>query len=162
MKVRQRVLAANLALLLLLPALVWAQCPRGDLDGNCKIDGADLQILCRQWLSPPDSIADIDGDDQVDLHDFGLIAADWRAQGMPLFINELLASNTQIIQDPQGENDDWIELYNASDEPINIAGMYLTDDLSTPQKWRSSDTGATAHHHRGPRLSVDLGRWRPR
>ena len=31
----------------------------------------------------------------------------------PVVINELLASNTKSAADPQGEFDDWIELYNA-------------------------------------------------
>lgn len=54
----------------------------------------------------------------------------------PLLINELLASNSTIEQDAQREFDDWIELANTSDSPIDIGGMYLTDDPDTPQRWR--------------------------
>jgi len=51
-------------------------------------------------------------------------------------INELLASNTKSTADSQGGFDDWIELYNAGDAPVNVGGMYLTDDMSVPMKWR--------------------------
>jgi hypothetical protein len=53
-----------------------------------------------------------------------------------LVINELTASNSSGIQDPQGQNDDWIEIHNYGMNTIDIAGMYLTDDLSIPNKWR--------------------------
>ena len=46
----------------------------------------------------------------------------------PLLINEVMASNSTTKQDPQGEYDDWIELVNHSDSPIDIGGMYLTDE----------------------------------
>jgi hypothetical protein len=63
-----------------------------------------------------------------------------RAQGSGddhrVLINELLASNTQSTIDPQGEFEDWIELYNAGDAPVDLGGMYLTDDVSAPSKWR--------------------------
>ncbi|HOV78188.1 MAG TPA: hypothetical protein PLS24_09160, partial [Sedimentisphaerales bacterium] len=54
----------------------------------------------------------------------------------PLYINELLASNATSAKDPQGHYDDWIELYNASDQAIDCGGMYLTDDAANPRKWQ--------------------------
>ncbi len=54
----------------------------------------------------------------------------------PLFINEVMAANSSIIKDPQGQYDDWIEIYNAGDQPVDIGGMCLTDDLLAPTKWR--------------------------
>lgn len=52
----------------------------------------------------------------------------------PLVINELMASNSNFIQDPQGQYADWIELYSPT--TINIGGMYLSDDSSDPTKWQ--------------------------
>ena len=46
-----------------------------------------------------------------------------------LFINEFLASNNSVYADEIGEYDDWVELYNSSSDPIDISGMYLSDDL---------------------------------
>ena len=51
-------------------------------------------------------------------------------------INELMASNTRSIADAQGGHDDWIELYNTSEHPITLTGMYLSDDRANPRKWR--------------------------
>jgi hypothetical protein len=53
-----------------------------------------------------------------------------------IVINELMASNTQDATDPQGQYDDWIELYNPGNTAVDIGGMYLTDDLDNPTKWR--------------------------
>ncbi len=56
--------------------------------------------------------------------------------GTPLVINEFLASNSTTLKDGQSEWDDWIELRNFSDQPVDAGGMYLTDNLSLPAKWR--------------------------
>ena len=51
-------------------------------------------------------------------------------------INEVMASNAATIADPQGDYDDWIELYNTGNTPVDLEGMYLTDDLTEPTKWQ--------------------------
>ena len=53
-----------------------------------------------------------------------------------LVINELMAQNTSSIQDSHGDYDDWIELYNYGNSAVDVAGCYLTDDLTDPTKWR--------------------------
>ena len=60
------------------------------------------------------------------------------AGGQDLVINELMASNAGTVQDERGDYDDWIEIYNPSDQAVDIGGMYLTDRLSNPTKWRVS------------------------
>ena len=55
--------------------------------------------------------------------------------GNSVFINEILANNVSINMDESGEYDDWIELYNADDEAINIGGLFLTDDAENLEKW---------------------------
>jgi len=59
----------------------------------------------------------------------------------PLLINELMASNVTALEDPDepGEFPDWIELYNPGPAPIDMGGMYLTDDLADPTKFRIPD-----------------------
>ena len=54
---------------------------------------------------------------------------------IPLVINEVMASNNSVIADPQGQYDDWIEIYNYGLEAIGVGGMYLTDNVSIPTKW---------------------------
>jgi hypothetical protein len=43
-------------------------------------------------------------------------------------INEWMADNTKILADPQdGSFNDWFELYNASETPVDLSGYILTD-----------------------------------
>lgn len=53
-----------------------------------------------------------------------------------IVINEFLAKNDSCCTDEVGEYDDYIELFNAGDTTIILDGMYLTDDLSVPMKYR--------------------------
>ena len=121
-----------------------ADCPVGDLNRDCQVNSEDLQVLAERWLEPPGSPADLNGDDDVDMADLTLLAKDWRQVGIPLVINELMASNSSSTKDPQGEYDDWIEIYNAGDTVIDLGGMYLTDDLSEPTRWRIPDNNPAA------------------
>lgn len=54
----------------------------------------------------------------------------------PILINEWMAKNNTGIQDELGEYDDWIELYNAGPDAVDLGGRYLTDDLADRNKWR--------------------------
>lgn len=57
-----------------------------------------------------------------------------------VIINEFMADNETGIQDSSGKFEDWIELYNPTDDPINLKSYFLTDDFSTPEKWAFPDT----------------------
>jgi len=50
-------------------------------------------------------------------------------------INELLAANDQGITDPEGQHEDWIELYNTTDQDVSLEGIFLSDDAANPDKW---------------------------
>ncbi|MCF7976109.1 MAG: lamin tail domain-containing protein [Phycisphaerae bacterium] len=67
-----------------------------------------------------------------------------------IVINEFMASNGSVIRDGQGQYEDWIELYNTADRPVDAGGLYLTDDLAEPAKWqipidRAAETMIDAH-----------------
>lgn len=53
----------------------------------------------------------------------------------PIKINEICASNKTYIND-YFEKNDWIELYNTTDQSIDVAGMYISDNLNKPQKYQ--------------------------
>ena len=62
-----------------------------------------------------------------------------------LYINEFMASNASTIKDPDFNDDtDWIELYNATNSPINLIGCFLTDNLSIPNKWKIENVSIPA------------------
>jgi hypothetical protein len=51
-------------------------------------------------------------------------------------INEWLALNLTQLTDPaDGNNDDWLELYNEGLDAVDISGFTLTDELDRPDKW---------------------------
>lgn len=49
-----------------------------------------------------------------------------------LVINEMMADNGSTLADEAGEFDDWVELYNRGTAPIDLAGLYLSDDPADP------------------------------
>jgi len=54
-----------------------------------------------------------------------------------IYINEWMSSNSSIIADPDfDETGDWIELFNDFNEPINLSGYFLTDNLGDKAKWQ--------------------------
>jgi hypothetical protein len=60
-----------------------------------------------------------------------------KSASLPVVINELMASNSKTIKDETGAYPDWIELYNNSNETIDISGFYLTDKpYKNPSMWR--------------------------
>lgn len=69
--------------------------------------------------------------------------------GFPVRINEVLAAAPAVATPPEGADAaegadagevadpvDWIELHNASDDPVDLSGIYLSDDPDLPRTWR--------------------------
>ena len=50
-------------------------------------------------------------------------------------INEFLAFNVNDSMNELGQHQDWIELYNTTSSPLDLFGLYLTDDFLNPQKF---------------------------
>ena len=50
-------------------------------------------------------------------------------------INEYSASNLINFPDAFGKTEDWIELYNMGNQPVDLAGFHLSDKLDKPGKW---------------------------
>ena len=58
-----------------------------------------------------------------------LLAAD-------LVISEFLAVNDSGLVDQDGDFSDWIEIHNASSEPVSLQGWHLTDDSLDLTRWQ--------------------------
>ncbi len=126
----------------LTPSLWGQDCPNADLTQDCEVGFDDLFIFGLQWLSNPGGVANLDGMGSVDMSDFVLLAADWRTEGAPpptLVINEFMADNNNFLFDNYGDDDDWIEIYNYGSYPINIGGMYISDNYNDVDPWRIPD-----------------------
>jgi hypothetical protein len=50
-------------------------------------------------------------------------------------ITEFMAANDGTLLDGNGKASDWIELYNAGDAPIDLAGWHLTDSPDNLDRW---------------------------
>ena len=53
----------------------------------------------------------------------------------PIRINEVSANNSIYVNE-YAKKDDWIELYNTTNQEIDIAGMYLSDKADQPAKYQ--------------------------
>lgn len=52
-----------------------------------------------------------------------------------VYINECMASNVSYEYDEFGQYEDWIELYNAGTNRIDLGGCFLSDEKSNPYKF---------------------------
>jgi hypothetical protein len=50
-------------------------------------------------------------------------------------INEIMSSNQSSMADEDGDYPDWIELYNAGSDTVNLEGWGLSDNYMLPFKW---------------------------
>jgi len=57
------------------------------------------------------------------------------AQAQNLVINELMSSNNNFLLDEDGDDSDWIELYNNSPNVINLNNYYLSDKSDSLNLW---------------------------
>ncbi len=55
--------------------------------------------------------------------------------GITLCINEVLYSNLGFLRDEDGDNSDWIELYNYGDEAVSLNGLSIADSASSKNRW---------------------------
>ena len=67
--------------------------------------------------------------------------------GVPLSmrISEIVADNKFSLSDGYGNASDWIELRNAGNSPVNLAGWGLSDDPANPMKWIFPATNLAPH-----------------
>lgn len=61
-----------------------------------------------------------------------------------LLITEFMAANASRYPDPAtGEYDDWIEIYNNGNKPVNLAGLYFSDNKGYKSKYKIPATNAS-------------------
>lgn len=58
----------------------------------------------------------------------------------PIVINEISTANSIYVSEYY-KKDDWVELYNMTDEEIDLKGMYLSDDIDNPKKYQIDADG---------------------
>ncbi len=64
-----------------------------------------------------------------------------------LVINELMANNGSTLADENGEFDDWIEIFNRGAAPVDLGGLYLSDDPADPWAFALPDRSLAPGEH---------------
>ena len=60
-----------------------------------------------------------------------------------IILNEVAPTNNTFLDEDE-ESKDWIELYNTTDETINLENWSISDDKTDPQKWLFPDIEITS------------------
>ncbi|MEA4927212.1 MAG: lamin tail domain-containing protein [Candidatus Limiplasma sp.] len=71
---------------------------------------------------------------------FKAYRAENAVQSGALILNEVCPDPKVGIPDEDGAIVDWVELRNTTDQPISLAGYYLSDKENKPLKWRFPDS----------------------
>ncbi len=56
-----------------------------------------------------------------------------------IVINEFMASNSESVADEADEFDDWIEIYNTTNNDIALSGIFISDKVDNPDKFPLPD-----------------------
>ncbi|MDP7110738.1 MAG: lamin tail domain-containing protein, partial [Myxococcota bacterium] len=59
-----------------------------------------------------------------------------QVEDAPVYVAEYMAVNRASVVDEDGDFSDWIEFHNGSDEPVDMGGFYLSDEMRMREKWR--------------------------
>ena len=105
-----------------------------DTDDDGLSDGDE--VAANPFVTDPLE-PDTDGDGVLDPVELmvGSDPSDGTSTGATVVISEFMASNGFTLEDEDGENSDWIELVNATGSPVDLGGLFLTDDAGDLTKW---------------------------
>jgi hypothetical protein len=108
-----------------LAGFAGANCPVGDLSGNCSVGLEDMKAFAEQWLDGPPSLADLNGNNKVDMADLAVLADNWGRKGWMVVINEI-----HYNPDVEVEMVEFVELHNPTTVDVNISGWYFSRGIS--------------------------------
>lgn len=106
---------------ILISCVAFMSCERGQQMAGPMMPGEDT--MKPSDMTKPEDTTDMPGTDDSSM------------TGPTVVINELMADNDNIITDPQGDYDDWLELHNRTDSSVMLTGLYLSDKEDNPTKW---------------------------
>ena len=72
-----------------------------------------------------------------DVYVYQVISAE--SVATPIVINEVMPSNTAAVADEEGLFGDWIELYNNSNQAVDLSGWSVSDEESNLKRWLFPD-----------------------
>jgi len=102
------------------------ECPRGDLNWDCKVDAADLDKLAELWLDDAGSMADLIGTDGVNGADLAVLGNNWLTQ----VTSDVVINEIHHNPDIKTELVEFVELYNTGPADVDISGWHFCDGIS--------------------------------
>lgn len=72
-----------------------------------------------------------------------------------IIINEVMAANVDVYRDPSTNFGSWVELYNPTDNNVQLGGLYVTDDATNLKKHRLVDNYGVVLPHGYAVLNFD-------
>ena len=124
--------------------LVFAQTPylQGGSNSESGADFSNPRFVPKQWVDENRSAPGY-GIAGTHVSDYAFMAQEPEARKPSLIISEFMAINgskapleTGELLDEDGDSSDWIEIYNPTNETIDLDGWYLTDDASNLIRWK--------------------------
>ena len=112
---------------ILISCITFTSCERVEQMATPMLPEADT-AKSDDTGQPDDTAGSTDAMDTTDMPDASMTEPS-------VVINELMADNDNVIADPQGDYDDWLELYNRTDSAVLLTGMYLSDKKDNLTKW---------------------------
>ena len=120
------------------PVTLRAEAPAG-YAFNGWVDGKGVVYDARQKVAMPNGTVNLKATFRK------LSDTENTRQGItPVRINEVSGANDSYI-DEYGKKGDWVELYNTTSAPIDVEGMYLTDNANKPTKYKISKDGTNVN-----------------
>ena len=123
------------------PAVLSTDAPSGYVFKGWKIEGAgDTKTESGKQLDLEDILSGVTSRVTITaqyetISDSDIIANRTETAYAPIRVNEVSAANDIYVNEHYKKND-WIELYNATDMTINVAGLYISDNPNKPQKYQ--------------------------
>lgn len=107
----------------------------GDADANGSVSVADVVKLTKFLQAQDKAVsinADLSASGTIDAFDLALLKKMVVGKYKPedfsgLMINEVCASNQECWSDADGREPDWVEIYNAGKNSVNLSGYGLAD-----------------------------------
>ncbi len=104
----------------------------GLFGANLTMQGAQMQY----YMYAENNDAGIFYPARAEHEFYTLTATSANASAGQIVINEFLADNIGLQKDEYNDTEDWIELFNTTNQIIDLSNCYLSDEATNLKKWK--------------------------
>lgn len=99
---------------------------------SLSMDGAEMQY----YVYAENASTGVFSPERAEYEFYSLTASIPTATSSQIVINEFAVNNNSGIENEKGKYKDWVELYNTTNQPLSLSGLYLSDSASSLTKWQ--------------------------